>query len=90
MDADCTAKKTKSNPQNYNKDDLTKFASKLGIKMKRTNTESCNAIKEKIKEVYTKPIIQQDTIKSPTPTPKKTLSEQELVDAIRKCLKIKN
>lgn len=90
MDVDCDAKKTKSNPQNYNKDDLLKFAGKLGMKLKKTNGESCRAIKDKIKGLYKKPSQHQDSIKSLTPTPKTPLSDEELVEAIRKCLKLKN
>lgn len=90
MDVNCDAKKTKSSPQNYNKDDLLKFANKLGLKLKKTNGESCRVIKEKIKEIYKKPVEQQDSIKSLSPTPKKPLSNEQLVDAIRKCLKLKN
>lgn len=90
MDVDCDAKKTKSNPQNYNKDDLLKFASELGLKLKKTNSDSCRAIKNRIKELYPKNVPDGDSVKSLSPTPKKSMGDEELIQAIRKCLKLKN
>lgn len=94
MNVECGAKKTISNPQNYNKKDLEKFAHALGIKLKKTNTESCNAIKEKIRTLYKKPsAVPPSAAALPlqlSPTPTTPLTEEELIAAIRKCLNLKN
>jgi hypothetical protein len=91
MNVDCKAKKTLSNPNNYSKKDLQVYAQALGIKLKKNNLESCLAIKEKIRELYKKPSpLKSGLPLEPTPTPPAPLSEKDLMDAIRKCLNLKN
>ena len=91
MNVDCKAKKTVSNPNNYSKKDLQTFAQALGMKLKKNNLESCLAIKERIRELYKKPSpAKYGSPLEPTPTPPVPLSEKELMDAIRKCLNLKN
>ena len=95
LDVDCKGKKTKATPHNYNRDDLHKFAKALDIKLKKTNTESCSAIKQQILKKFPKPAVAADkspvaVLKSASPTPKEPVTSKQLVEAIKKCLDLKN
>lgn len=90
LDVDCKGKKTKLAPQNYNRDDLLKFAKALDMKLKKTNAESCNAIKQAIVKKFPKPHKATPVLKSASPTPTQPVTSKELIQAIKKCLNLKN
>lgn len=96
LDVDCKGKKTKATPHNYNRDDLHKFAKALDIKLKKTNVQSCTAIKQQVLQKFPKPAAAPATkspapvLKSASPTPKEPVTSKQLVEAIKKCLDLKN
>jgi hypothetical protein len=81
MDINCDEKKG-DNPNLYNKSDYLKFGNALGVKYK-SNSKTCQEIKEKIKQLYTKTVPEKPII---LPSPKNIKDNEALKQALRKCL----
>jgi hypothetical protein len=92
MNTDCATGKNSSSK--YKKENYTDFVDALGIKRKRKNSDMCEDIKTEIRKRYSKAVPEAPLPATPSlsssSSSKKQLTEAQLIEAIRKCLKLTN